>query len=161
VSTTAEVYVPWGDRPQEKATQTSKDAGLDFSYVCGAAGGAAGRPIECTVDARRFGSQAYGMLLATAGLPPGADVDRASLGKLIDEGTIARYELEPDRIVFYLWPWNAEGMHFTFRFTPCYAIHAKAAPAKLEDYYNPDLNVVLAPQTYSVSAGAQPPGLTP
>ena len=148
VSTAAEVYVPWGDRSYEKATQTSKDAGLDFGYACAATGGAVGTPIECTVDARRFGSQSYGMLLATVGLPPGADVDRAPLSKLIDAGTISRYELQPDRIVFYLWPWRAEGLHFAFRFTPRYAVQAKgAAPAKLEDYYNPDLNVVLAPQT--------------
>jgi len=154
VSTAADVYVPWGNRSHEKATQTSTGAGLDFGYACESSGAAAGSPIECTVDARRFGSQSYGMLLATAGLPPGADVDRASLSKLIDTGTISRYELEPDRIVFYLWPWRAEGLHFTFRFTPRYAIKAKAAPARLEDYYNPDLNVVLAPQTYFVSSTA-------
>ena len=40
------------------------------------------------------------MMLAEVGLPPGADVDRASLGKLLDNGAIARYELQPDRIVF-------------------------------------------------------------
>jgi hypothetical protein len=149
VSAAAEVYVPWRDRPQEKATQTGKDAGLDFGYTC-ATSGSTGKAIDCTVDARRFGSSSYGMLLAAVGLPPGADVDRVSLGKLIDAGTFERYELEPDRIVFYLWPWRAEGKHFSFRFTPRYAVHAKAAPAKLEDYYNPDLYVVLAPQTFFV-----------
>jgi hypothetical protein len=90
------------------------------------------------------------MLLAEVGLPPGADVDRAALGKLLDNWTIERYELEPDRIVFYLWPWNAEGSNFSFRFTPRYAIHAKAAPASLIDYYNPDLEVTLAPQVFEV-----------
>jgi uncharacterized protein YfaS (alpha-2-macroglobulin family) len=90
------------------------------------------------------------MLLAEVGLPPGADVDRASLGKLLDNWTISRYELEPDRIVFYLWSGAAEGEKFSFRFTPRFAIHAKAAPARLMDYYNPDLSAVLAPQTFSV-----------
>ena len=36
------------------------------------------------------------MMLAEVGLPPGADVDRASLGKLLDNWTIERYELQPD-----------------------------------------------------------------
>jgi uncharacterized protein YfaS (alpha-2-macroglobulin family) len=90
------------------------------------------------------------MLLAEVGLPPGADVDRASLAKLLDTWVITRYELEPDRIVFYLWSWKAEGSRFNFRFTPRYAVHAKAAPATLFDYYNPDLKAVIAPQTFQV-----------
>jgi uncharacterized protein YfaS (alpha-2-macroglobulin family) len=110
-----------------------------------------GQAIDCTVDARRFGSSSYGMLLAEVGLPPGADVDRASLAKLLDDWTISRCELQPDRIVFYLWSWRAKGSHFTFRFTPRYAIQAKAAPATLFDYYNPDLKAVLAPQTFAVT----------
>jgi hypothetical protein len=72
------------------------------------------------------------------------------LGKLLDDWIISRYELEPDRIIFYLWSWRAEGSHFNFRFTPRYAIRAKAAPSTLLDYYNPDLEVTLAPQIFEV-----------
>jgi len=150
------LYVPWSKETSGK-TQTTvpgKDFGLDFGYTCIETNAFAGQPIDCTVRARRFGSQSYGMLLAEVGLPPGADVDRASLGKLLDNWTISRYELEPDRIVFYLWSGAAEGEKFSFRFTPRFAIHAKAAPARLMDYYNPDLSAVLAPQTFSVRAAA-------
>jgi len=70
---------------------------------------------------------------ACVGLPPGADVDRATLAKLLATWSISRYELQPDRIVFYLWSWKAEGSRFSFRFTPRYAIRAKAAPAMLFD----------------------------
>jgi hypothetical protein len=55
----------------------------------------------------------------------------------------------PDRNVFYIWSRKAEGTHVKFTFRPRYAINAKAAPATLSDYYNPDLKVVLAPQTFS------------
>ena len=95
------------------------------------------------------------MLLAEVGLPPGADVDRSSLAELLDDWTISRYELQPDRIVFYLWSPLAAGSHFAFRFTPRYAINAKAAPATLSDYYNPDLKVILAPQVFSVTGPSQ------
>jgi uncharacterized protein YfaS (alpha-2-macroglobulin family) len=151
---TAWLYIPWTKEASGKAQTTvpGKDFGLDFGYTCNAMNASAGQPIDCTVSARRFGSQSYGMLLAEVGLPPGADVDRASLGKLLDNWTISRYELEPDRIVFYLWSGGAEGEKFSFRFTPRFAIHAKAAPAKLMDYYNPDLSAVLAPQTFSVKS---------
>ncbi|MGD0860180.1 MAG: alpha-2-macroglobulin family protein [Terracidiphilus sp.] len=146
-------YIPWAETttPASTKTQTGKDYGLDFGYSCAAANAQVGRPIDCAVNVRRFGSSSYGMLLAEVGLPPGADVDRASLAKLLDEWTISRYELQPDRIVFYLWSWRAEGSQFSFRFTPRYAIRAKAAPATLFDYYNPDLKAVLAPQTFTVT----------
>jgi hypothetical protein len=147
---TASYYIPWQGQAASSKTQTGSEAGLDFSYSCDTDGVQTGSPIECSVAARRFGSQSYGMLLAEVGLPPGADVDRASLARLLDDWTISRYEEQPDRIVFYLWAWRPEGSRFSFRFTPRYAIHAKAAPATLSDYYNPDLRVVLPPQTFLV-----------
>jgi hypothetical protein len=149
----ASYYVPWTKTaaPAQAKTQTGTDYGLDFGYNCAADHANVGQPIDCAVDLRRFGSNSYGMLLAEVGLPPGADVDRASLAKLLDDWTISRYELQPDRMVFYLWSWRAEGTHFSFRFTPRYAIRAKAAPATLSDYYNPDLKVVLTPQSFTVT----------
>jgi hypothetical protein len=148
----ASYYNTWAESatPAQTKTQTGKDYGLDFGYSCAAEKATVGRPIDCAVSVRRFGSNSYGMLLAEVGLPPGADVDRASLAKLLDTWTISRYELQPDRIVFYLWSWKAEGTRFSFRFTPRYAIHAKAAPATLFDYYNPDLRAVIAPQIFQV-----------
>ncbi|MFY9852613.1 MAG: alpha-2-macroglobulin family protein [Terracidiphilus sp.] len=151
---TAWLYVPWAQNAVGK-TETivpGKSFGFDFGYICDATNASVGQPINCTVSARRFGSQGYGMMLAEVGLPPGADVDRASLGKLLDSWTISRYELQPDRIVFYLWSSSAEGDKFSFRFTPRYSIRAKAAPAKLVDYYNPDLSAVIAPQYFVVSS---------
>jgi hypothetical protein len=154
---TAWLYVPWAQNASGKAETTvpGKSFGLDFGYTCDAANAVVGQAINCTVSARRFGSEGYGMMLAEVGLPPGADVDRVSLGKLLDSWTISRYELQPDRIIFYLWSSAAEGEKFSFRFTPRYSIHAKAAPAKLVDYYNPDLSAVLAPQSFTV--GTIPP----
>ena len=81
-------------------------------------------------------------------------LDRASLGKFLDNWTISRYELEPDGIVFYLWSGAAEGEKFSFSFTFRFAIRAKAAPAKLFDYYNPDLSDLLAQQTFVVNSSA-------
>jgi hypothetical protein len=145
-------YIPWpAPASVQSNTQTGSDYGLDFGYSCNAEHALVGQPIDCAVSLRRFGSNHYGMLLAEVGLPPGADVDRASLAKLLDDWTISRYDLEPDRIVFYIWSWKPEGSRFAFRFTPRYAIHAKAAPASLSDYYNPDFKSVLAPQEFTVA----------
>jgi hypothetical protein len=35
--------------------------------------------VTCGVEAERVGHSGYGMMLAEAGLPPGTEVDRASL----------------------------------------------------------------------------------
>jgi hypothetical protein len=64
------------------------------------------------------------MLLAVVGLPPGPDVDRASLAKLLDNRANSWYGLRPYRIVFYLWSSNAEGSHSAFGFTPRFTTHA-------------------------------------
>ena len=156
VEATASFYVPWQGDDASVKTQTGSDAGLDFGYRCAADDAVAGKPIDCTVNARRFGSESYGMMLAEVGLPPGAEVDRSSLASLLDSWTISRYELQPDRIVFYLWSPGASGSHFSFRFIPRYAVRAKAAPATLTDYYNPDLKVVLSPQLFTIKGGARP-----
>jgi uncharacterized protein YfaS (alpha-2-macroglobulin family) len=151
---TSWLYVPWAQNVIGKTVTTvpGKSFGLDFGYTCDAANASVGQAISCTVSAKRFGSQGYGMMLAEVGLPPGAEVDRASLGKLLDSWTVSRYELQPDRIVFYLWSSAAEGDKFSFSFTPRYSIHSKAAAAKLVDYYNPDLSAVIAPQSFVVSS---------
>jgi hypothetical protein len=144
-------YVPWQQR-EGTGTTVGRDYGLDFSYRCEQRDAQAGVPIECRVHERRFGSAGFGMLLAEVGLPPGADVDREVLAKLLAEGTISRYELQPDRIVFYTWNSNPAGIDFRFRFTPRFAIRAKAALALLYDYYNPDERVTLSPETFVVHA---------
>ncbi len=157
---TSWIYIPWTQTASStQTTVPGKNFGFDFGYTCNAADARVGQPINCTVSARRFGSESYGMMLAEVGLPPGADVDRASLGKLLDSWQISRYELQPDQIVFYLWSFNAEGSKFSFAFTPRYAVQAKAAPARLIDYYSPDLSAALAPQSFNVRprpSGAEP-----
>jgi hypothetical protein len=46
------------------------------------------------------------MLIASIGLPPGAEVDRDSLDLLTKERerSVWRYDIEPDRVILYLWP---------------------------------------------------------
>ena len=42
-----------------------------------------GDTVECSVDAERGDFRGYGMLLAEIGLPPGAEVDRSSLERVV------------------------------------------------------------------------------
>jgi hypothetical protein len=107
--------------------------------------------ITCNVKAERVAFRGYGMLLAEIGLPPGADVDRASLETAMkgSDWSINSYDVLPDRIVFYLWP-RAAGTSFSFKFKPRMAMKAKAAASTLYDYYNPEARIVIPPGTFLV-----------
>jgi hypothetical protein len=107
--------------------------------------------IICTVKAERVGFRGYSMLLAEIGLPPGADVDRASLDRAVTEAGwgVDQYDVLPDRLLFYLWP-AAGGSRFQFKFRPRLGLAAHTAPSVVYDYYNPDARAVVAPTKFIV-----------
>jgi len=111
----------------------------------------AGDEVSCRVEAERLGFRGYGMMLAEIGLPPGADVDRASLERAMSESDwqVSQYDVLPDRVIVYLWP-HAGGTHFTFKFKPRYGLKAQTAPSVLYDYYNPEARATLAPVRFHV-----------
>jgi hypothetical protein len=108
--------------------------------------------ISCRVEAERVGFSGYGMMLAEIGLPPGTDVDRNSIKQAMDAAGwgISRYDILPDRVVFYLWP-QAGGVNFNFKFRPRFAMNAKSAPSVLYDYYNPEARIVVAPSSFVIT----------
>jgi hypothetical protein len=145
-------YVPWSNRkvanhagPEEGARALR----LDVSYDKSAS--RAGEEITCKVEAERIGFRGYGMLLAEIGLPPGADVDRASLERAMKESgwSLSQYDILPDRLVVYLWP-RAGGTNFVFKFRPRFGLTAQSAPSLLYDYYNPEARTVVAPTKFVV-----------
>ncbi|MCA1619100.1 MAG: hypothetical protein LC795_07270 [Acidobacteria bacterium] len=91
------------------------------------------------------------MLLGEVGLPPGADVDRASLERALEEsgGAFSRYDVLPDRVVVYLWP-HTGAARVRFKFRPRYRLNALTAPSQLYDYYNPEARVVVQPTRFVV-----------
>jgi uncharacterized protein YfaS (alpha-2-macroglobulin family) len=101
------------------------------------------------IEAERIGFRGYGMMLAEMGLPPGTEVDRASLEQSEASLGVSGYEIQPDRVVFYLWP-TAGGTSFGFDFRIRYRIEGMSAPSLLYDYYNPEVNATVAPVSFTV-----------
>jgi hypothetical protein len=91
------------------------------------------------------------MIMAEIGLPPGADVDRASLELAIKKADwqINQYDVLPDRVVFYLWP-RAGGLRFEFKFRQRFASEAKNAASVLYDYYNPEAKSLIIPVKFTI-----------
>jgi hypothetical protein len=88
--------------------------------------------VTCSVVGRaRRRTQGYGMMLAEVGLPPGADVDRASLERAMRESgwTLNSYDVLPDRLVLYLWPAGG-GTRFQLQVPP--ALRPRRAHSALD-----------------------------
>jgi hypothetical protein len=110
-----------------------------------------GDEVTCSVEAARVGGRGYGMLLGEVGLPPGAEVERASLERAMAEsgGVFSRYDVLPDRVVVYLWP-QSGAARVRFKFRPRYRLNALTAPSQLYDYYNPEAHAVVAPTRFVI-----------
>ncbi len=150
----AAYYVPWSSSlatPAENFKAGAKRA-LRLAVTFDKTTAKIGEEISCHVEAERVGNSGYGMLLAEIGLPPGVDVDRASLEKAAQEAgyAINHYEVLPDRIVLYLWP-QAGGTKFDFKFKSRYGIKAVNTASTLYDYYNPEARAVIVPEKFIVN----------
>ena len=140
-------YIPWTDSEatNSEAFKTGETRALKLKVHYDRTDPGLGDQVRCTVEAERIGFRGYGMMLAEVGLPPGAEVDRASL----DKAEAPMYEIQPDKVVFYLWP-PAGGSSFAFDFRPRYRIEAMTAPSTVYDYYNPEANATIAPVRFTV-----------
>ena len=127
-------WLPW----EKTQARVSPDLRLDVQFDKTELG--VGEQARCSVKVERTGSQSRGMMIASIGLPPGAEADRASLEALVNSGSgVDRYEVMPDRVIFYLWLWQPSGVStFQFRLSPRFPMKAKSEPSILYDYYNPE-----------------------
>jgi len=132
--------VPWSDTPREHPRLA-----LDVDY--GRTELAIGDTVEVRVRAGRK-SGSGGMLIAEIGLPPGAEVDRATLEGLPG---VYRYDVLPDAVIFYVWRRAEQPLEeFRFRFRPRLAMDAVTAPSRLYDYYDPELSIARKPVRFRV-----------
>jgi hypothetical protein len=138
-------YIPWAES-SATAIQNFKPGdtrALRLQIAFDRTQPAFGDAVTAHVEAERVGFHGYGMMLAEVGLPPGAEVDRESLE------SAGSYEVQPDRVVFYLWP-VAGGAKFDFRFRLRYRCDALTAPSLLYDYYNPENRAIVPPTRFIV-----------
>ncbi len=151
VQITATHYLPWSDSQSTKnpGINTGDSRSLRLNVAFDRTQGEVGKSIQCSVQAERIGFPGYGMMLAEIGLPPGADVDRESLQRVLTSYSITQYDVLPDRVILYIWP-KAGGSKFSFNFKPRFAMNASAAPSVLYDYYNPDARATVAPARFVV-----------
>ncbi|HYP52144.1 MAG TPA: hypothetical protein VEQ42_01305, partial [Pyrinomonadaceae bacterium] len=148
-------YVPWSKSSAapsgEHSFREGRSSSLSLKVAYDRTQAAVSDVITCRVEAARIGHKGYGMLLGEIGLPPGADVDRASLERAMKEAgwSFSRYDILPDRVIVYLWP-SGNPVNFEFKFRPRYGLNAQSAPSQLYDYYNPEAHTLVAPTRFVV-----------
>jgi hypothetical protein len=144
-------YLPWAESEAtaQENFKTGEKRALRLKVTYDHNDAHVGERVHCSVEAERIGFRGYGMMLAEVGLPPGAEVDRASLEQAETAPGFSGYEIQPDRVVFYLWP-SAGGSSFAFDFRMRYRIEAMSAPSLVYDYYNPEANAAVAPVLFDV-----------
>ncbi|HEX6190271.1 MAG TPA: alpha-2-macroglobulin family protein, partial [Pyrinomonadaceae bacterium] len=149
----ATYYLPWRDSvaTQEANWRANGASGLRLVTRFDKTNANVTDEINCHVEAERIGHRGYGMMLAEIGLPPGADVDRASLETAMkgSDWSINQYDVLPDRVVLYLWP-RAGGTKFNFKFKPRFGLNAQSAASIVYDYYNPEARAIVAPVRFVV-----------
>ncbi len=146
-------YEPWeySSATRDSNLKPGETRALKLSVTHDRTRAKVGEPIRCTVKTERIGFQGYGMMLAEIGLPPGADVDRASLDSAMDQNyELKHYDILPDRLVFYIWP-KAGGTEFNFVFRPRFRMEALSSPSLLYDYYNPEARSVVVPVKFVIN----------
>ena len=141
-------YVPWSTAQAAHNTNASSNV-LRLAVNFSKNQASINEELTCRVEAQ--GKNYGGMMLAEIGLPPGADVDRASLEQAMrsSDWSLSRYDVLPDRVVIYLWP-RLNGTRFEFKFRPRFGLAAQSAPSLLYDYYNPEARTVVAPTKFVV-----------
>jgi hypothetical protein len=144
-------YAPWGESAatKEENVEHGDTRALRLKVAFDHPDTAVDQEVVCQVQAERIGFKGYGMMMAEIGLPPGADVQRDSLEAARQSSGINGYEVQPDRVVVYLWP-NAGGTHFSFRFRLRYRMEALTTPSVIYDYYNPEARATVTPVRFTV-----------
>jgi hypothetical protein len=153
VQAVATYYLPWGESmaTQDDNSRANRSSGLRLVARFDRTEANISDRITCHVEAERIGFSGYGMMLAEIGLPPGSDVDRASLDAAMkaSDWSISQYDVLPDRVIVYLWP-RAGGTKFDFIFRPRFGLRAKTAASLVYDYYNPEARAIVAPTSFIV-----------
>ncbi|HXI61993.1 MAG TPA: hypothetical protein VNF70_04755, partial [Pyrinomonadaceae bacterium] len=153
VQAVATYYLPWAESlaTQDDNSRANRSSGLRLVAKFDRTEAHVSDRITCHVEAERIGFSGYGMMLAEIGLPPGADVDRASLDAAMkgSDWSISQYDILPDRLIVYLWP-RAGGTKFDFTFRPRFGLRAKTAASLVYDYYNPEARALVAPTNFIV-----------
>jgi uncharacterized protein YfaS (alpha-2-macroglobulin family) len=141
-------YLPWDQVPPtpEEQEAMSIDVAYDRTQL------AVNDTVTVDVKVRLNQEGVVKMALVDLGVPPGFTVLTEDLSRLVEQKTIARYELTGRQIIIYLENFSSEKpLRFSYRLRARFPMRAQTPPSSAYDYYNPGGVTVRAPLQVTVS----------
>ncbi|MFB0555675.1 MAG: hypothetical protein ACETWQ_20410 [Phycisphaerae bacterium] len=95
--------------------------------------------LRCSVRVTRLGDTPPGMAIIDLGVPPGFGVETSSFEKLVESGTLAKYEVTANQCILYIKSIVPDKpLHFSYELKALYPIRAKIPSSAVYEYYQPD-----------------------
>jgi hypothetical protein len=141
-------YLPWDQVPSEPETKEliTIDVVYDRTEL------AVNDTVTVDVGAKLNREGVVKMALIDLGVPPGFNVLSEDLSRLVEQGTIARYELTGRQIIIYLEDFSSQRpLRFSYRLRARFPMRAQTPPSSAYDYYNPSDLTLRAPLEVTVN----------
>jgi hypothetical protein len=127
-------YVPWDQAPAEPEHKELISIDVNYDRMALAVNDTV--TVDVSLKLNREGL--VKMALVDLGVPPGFSVLTEDLSRLVEQGTIARYELTGRQIIVYLEDFSSTApLRFSYRMRARFPMRAQTPPSSAYDYYNP------------------------
>jgi uncharacterized protein YfaS (alpha-2-macroglobulin family) len=98
-----------------------------------------GNPLDVTAKVANHMKQTAPMVMVELPIPAGCTVDADGFERLLDNKTIAKYQIQPNAVQVYLRELAAgKPLTLSYRLTPQMPVDIQVRPARVYEYYNPD-----------------------
>lgn len=107
--------------------------------------------VTANVNAVYHGEGFVNNAIIDVGIPPGFSVISSELQKMVEQGTIEKYDVTGRQIIIYIRFLDQEGINIEYGLRAKYPIEAKTTKSSVYDYYNPDLRDEVEPVELEVN----------
>jgi hypothetical protein len=101
--------------------------------------------VTANVNAVYHGEGFVNNAIIDVGIPPGFSVISSELQKMVEQGTIEKYDVTGRQIIIYTRFLDQEGINIEYGLKAKYPIKAKTTKSAVYDYYNPDVRDEVEP----------------
>jgi uncharacterized protein YfaS (alpha-2-macroglobulin family) len=95
--------------------------------------------LTCNVEVWSNTAAPVSMAIIDLGVPPGFRVDTSGFERLVESGTLAKYEVTGNQCILYVRGIeHRQPLHFSYELKALYPIRAMIPPSRVYEYYKPE-----------------------
>jgi uncharacterized protein YfaS (alpha-2-macroglobulin family) len=136
---TGRFYTPWSDRgPVQEPMTISVE--YDKTQL------AVDELVTAKVKVTNNRPGVANMVIVDLGIPPGFDVVTADLAKLVEDGTIEKFEMTGRQVILYFEKIEGNAsVEFSYQLRARFPLRAKTPESRAYEYYNPEVEALSEP----------------